>query len=178
MIKKLVKYGNSQALVLDKALLEILGIAENSKLKLSTDGTSLTITPIHETADTQVLPVSFAEGEAAMHWHGMQMQKSCSLTATMEPAKFQAIMDETRAVMDRYNKEYNYFQRCMTLHTDATYKAECSALGERAYSTGMSMEDYAAEHSKILQRILPDIPMGEMQAEIAAIHKKYEVQKS
>ena len=45
MLKKLVKYGNSNALVLDKALLELLNITEGSVVKIKTDGTSLIVTP-------------------------------------------------------------------------------------------------------------------------------------
>lgn len=46
MIKKLTKHGNSMALVIDKALLEILKIGENTPLELTTDGKSLSISPI------------------------------------------------------------------------------------------------------------------------------------
>ncbi len=45
MIKKLVKYGNSTALVLDKAILELLGMSEGSSVKISTDGKSLIVAP-------------------------------------------------------------------------------------------------------------------------------------
>lgn len=45
MLKKLVKYGNSNALVFDKAILELLNIKEGSIVKISTDGKTLTITP-------------------------------------------------------------------------------------------------------------------------------------
>lgn len=45
MLKKIVKYGNSNALVLDKAILELLNISEGSIVKLKTDGQSLIITP-------------------------------------------------------------------------------------------------------------------------------------
>ncbi|MBA3954086.1 AbrB/MazE/SpoVT family DNA-binding domain-containing protein [Candidatus Dependentiae bacterium] len=44
MLKKLVKYGNSNAIILDKAILELLEIAEGSLLKIKTDGKSLIIT--------------------------------------------------------------------------------------------------------------------------------------
>ncbi len=46
MIKKLTKHGNSMALVIDKAILEILKIGENTPLELTTDGKSLNIAPI------------------------------------------------------------------------------------------------------------------------------------
>src|SRR4029077_1240225 len=47
MLKKLVKYGNSTALVLDRAILELLNMKEGALVKLKTDGTSLIITPEH-----------------------------------------------------------------------------------------------------------------------------------
>ncbi len=51
MLKKLVKYGNSNAIILDKAILELLEIEEGSIIKVKTDGTSLIITPHHYTTD-------------------------------------------------------------------------------------------------------------------------------
>ncbi len=46
MIKKLVKHGNSSALILDKALLKILNLDNTSEVEISTDGKSLIITPV------------------------------------------------------------------------------------------------------------------------------------
>ena len=46
MIKKLSKHGNSQAIIIDKPILEILGINEKTTLEIPTDGTSLIITPV------------------------------------------------------------------------------------------------------------------------------------
>ncbi|MBE7439162.1 MAG: AbrB/MazE/SpoVT family DNA-binding domain-containing protein [Spirochaetales bacterium] len=46
MQKKLVKHGNSAALVLDKPILELLHIDMETPLELRTDGHSLTITPV------------------------------------------------------------------------------------------------------------------------------------
>lgn len=54
MLKKIVKYGNSNALVLDKAILELLNISEGSIVKIKTDGISLIITPQSEVAHQQV----------------------------------------------------------------------------------------------------------------------------
>ena len=45
MIKKLVKHGNSQAIMIEKAILDLLNIDMNTELEVTTDGTSLTITP-------------------------------------------------------------------------------------------------------------------------------------
>ncbi len=46
MLKKLAKYGNSTTLVIDKAILELLNMNESSIVKLTTNGDSLTITPV------------------------------------------------------------------------------------------------------------------------------------
>ena len=48
MIKKLSKYGNSKALVIDKPILELLDIDENTDLVITTDGKSLVVTPVHK----------------------------------------------------------------------------------------------------------------------------------
>ena len=48
MKKKLSKYGNSLALILDKPILELLNIREETVLKITTDGKTITITPIRE----------------------------------------------------------------------------------------------------------------------------------
>ena len=45
MIKKLTRTGNSVALVLDKALLEELGLGPDSEVEVSTNGQILIMTP-------------------------------------------------------------------------------------------------------------------------------------
>lgn len=46
MIKKLRKVGNSNALILDKPILELLGLKEEGQVKLTISDGSLVITPI------------------------------------------------------------------------------------------------------------------------------------
>jgi antitoxin component of MazEF toxin-antitoxin module len=46
MTKTLSRHGNSQALVLDRAILDLLSIEDTTPLKITTDGTSLIITPV------------------------------------------------------------------------------------------------------------------------------------
>ena len=45
MIKKLTKYGNSLALIVDKPILDLLKIDQTTELEISTDGTQLLIRP-------------------------------------------------------------------------------------------------------------------------------------
>ena len=45
MVKKLTKHGNSLALVIDKPILELLKIDQETPLEVSTDGENLIIAP-------------------------------------------------------------------------------------------------------------------------------------
>jgi antitoxin component of MazEF toxin-antitoxin module len=54
MLKKLVKYGNSNAIILDKAILELLDIEEGSIIKIRTDGKSIIITPHVQVAPEKI----------------------------------------------------------------------------------------------------------------------------
>jgi len=48
MIKKLTAHGNSSALIIEKPILELLKISQNTLLEIQTDGQRLVITPILE----------------------------------------------------------------------------------------------------------------------------------
>ena len=50
MVKRLTRTGNSLALVLDKPLLEQLGIDEETPLEISTNGDVLVVTPVRDRA--------------------------------------------------------------------------------------------------------------------------------
>lgn len=50
--KKLTKHGNSYALVIERPILDLLGIDDTTLLQVSTpDGTSIVITPIRNKAE-------------------------------------------------------------------------------------------------------------------------------
>ena len=48
MVKKLAKHGNSLALVIDRPVLELLGIDRDTALDISTDGRLLIIAPVRD----------------------------------------------------------------------------------------------------------------------------------
>ena len=48
MIKTLTKHGNSLALILDKPILELLNIDVDTPISISTDGKSLTLSPVFD----------------------------------------------------------------------------------------------------------------------------------
>lgn len=47
MVKTLQKHGNSHALVIDKALMEAMGIDADSPLQVTVSGNSLVVSPVH-----------------------------------------------------------------------------------------------------------------------------------
>jgi antitoxin component of MazEF toxin-antitoxin module len=56
MIKKLIRHGNSAALVLDKALLELLKVRIDTALEVTTDGKNIIISPqVDERAEATLL---------------------------------------------------------------------------------------------------------------------------
>jgi len=46
MIKKLSKHGNSLAIFIDKPILELLNMNENTRINITTDGSNIIIKPI------------------------------------------------------------------------------------------------------------------------------------
>jgi antitoxin component of MazEF toxin-antitoxin module len=46
MTKKLARHGNSRALVIERPILELLGIDDATELEMRTDGKSLIFTPV------------------------------------------------------------------------------------------------------------------------------------
>ncbi len=59
MQKQLIRHGNSYALVIDRPILELLGMSPSVPLKISTDGTSLILTPVTtpESPKTEASPL-------------------------------------------------------------------------------------------------------------------------
>ncbi len=64
MIKKLVKHGNSRALIIDRPILEIIGADEDASFTITTDGRSLTITPVKSEEEERRLAFEYAAEEA------------------------------------------------------------------------------------------------------------------
>lgn len=50
MIKRLTKHGNSMALVIDRSVLDLLKIDNDTPLEVSTDGSVLIVSPVRDEA--------------------------------------------------------------------------------------------------------------------------------
>lgn len=65
MRKSLIKHGNSHALLIDKAVLELLKIdPEKTQLEVTTDGNVLVITPIRDKKTEKLLKEKLAKIDA------------------------------------------------------------------------------------------------------------------
>ena len=70
MIKKLVRHGNSRALVIDKPILELLHITDETEIEIVTDGTSLTMRPVEPGDAGRLRAFELALEETNRTWGG------------------------------------------------------------------------------------------------------------
>ena len=65
MQKHLIKHGNSHALIIDKAVLELLKIdPDKTALELATDGNVIVITPVRDKKTQKQIKTSLAKFDA------------------------------------------------------------------------------------------------------------------
>lgn len=48
MIKKMIQHGNSSAIIIDKPIMELLHITDDTLLEISTDGSNIIISPVQD----------------------------------------------------------------------------------------------------------------------------------
>ncbi|MBI4287429.1 MAG: AbrB/MazE/SpoVT family DNA-binding domain-containing protein [Chloroflexi bacterium] len=61
MIKTLTQHGNSAALIIDKAILELLNITWDTPLEIITDGKSLIISPVRDKRRSEIVRRALAK---------------------------------------------------------------------------------------------------------------------
>jgi antitoxin component of MazEF toxin-antitoxin module len=64
MIKKLARHGNSMALVIERGVLDLLNIQEDTPLNITTDGNVLIVAPVHNSKRRKLFEAGLAEGNA------------------------------------------------------------------------------------------------------------------
>ena len=62
MIKRLTKHGNSLALVIERGVLDLLNIDAETPLSVTTNGTSLVVTPVRDEKKERRFRTAVAEG--------------------------------------------------------------------------------------------------------------------
>ena len=175
MIKKLVRYGNSNALVIDRAILELLNIGEGSMVKMSTDGKSLIITP-ETTASTALSTNDIADQ--------MGMTMADRLKKTMEPFLSQAANnpEQMQATMELYSNPEVMKEKMaaikIILRKYAADQAkmmtpealDAIAAIQEKHKDNMNSPAYVQEMTDLTYQIAPNLK--NMHAEIDELNKK------
>lgn len=140
MLKKLVKYGNSTALVLDKAILELLNIEEGSVVKIKTDGISLTITPQTKIAEEKISPTityldavkDSAFDQIIKQYPDLSLARRADLKAELQSlhAQRRELLDST-AGLEFVKALQELQQKKKIYHTSPKFQKEYTALRDQ-----------------------------------------------
>lgn len=156
MLKKLVKYGNSNALVLDKPLLELLNIAEGSVVKIKTDGVSLIITPQHAVEQE----VSSPTDPLATQYEAL---RTVHIERSKDPVLLKNYMDEVMAVEERYREAMKKLQT-------PEFQQEYQELAKQFAGT-FGDPAFSRLNSELMNKYMPEY--GQMSQELQAIDARY-----
>lgn len=175
MLKKLAKYGNSNAIVLDKAILELLNIHEGATVKLTTDGKSLIITPVSSALDEKVnetltfdkavhksifnslnlkLPASHQEAIALLKSHKGYEQDS-----------FKSMSENFAEVFAKYPDIHNKMD---LMFCNSEFIHESQLLAEK--HSNKHSKEFLQESSKLMYKYLPELE--QVHQDILLITKK------
>jgi len=158
MLKKIVKYGNSCALVLDKALLELLNMEEGSVVKIKTDGISLIITPQNALIQETISPTLTVE--STLNDVSMKALEQ-SFGGDSEKARtYQAALKE---ISDRY-------ATIMKNKMDTTEMRQAIAAVQKRFADDEANPEYAIQIKQVHQQYVPELER--MHQEIDALVKK------
>lgn len=167
MLKKLAKYGNSTTLVIDKAILELLNMNESTIVKLTTDGTSLIITPA--TPANKNEKVSYETLEALSAAKQVMHSKMAHMQVSNVDKELQAKMQkEFEQIFKKHSKAFLLFNSQILMSKefqdalkDVTAKVDPSSDPEGFYK----------EFNKLKVQFCPEI--AGLEKDLKAIGQKY-----
>lgn len=135
MLKKIVKYGNSSAIVLDKAILELLNMHEGSIVKISTDGKSLLLTPHEPTPIEHVSPTVTSQEVF------LARSVECLRKNLTEPDKNLNDQELQKVVEGVKKKMTDYADQFVALESDDAYQKEYALLKEKYKDTPITLKN-------------------------------------
>jgi antitoxin component of MazEF toxin-antitoxin module len=166
MLKKLAKYGNSTTLVIDKAILELLNMNESSIVKLTTDGNSLTITPVaaigeHEKVSYDTLE-SLIAAKQSFESKIIHRQVNVDEESQAKMQKdFQDVFQKHNEAFMRFNGQILMSQEFQDALKDITQKVDPSKNPESFYK----------EFNQLKEQFCPELV--DLRKDIEAVGKKY-----
>lgn len=161
MIKKLVQFGTSKALMLDEGLLEILGITDATELKITTDGASFTVTPITRSEnETAPRHISVAQDECLMHY-SQELRNAPEAAETlgkfhqMPPAARQKMALESAKIHQELEEQHHISQLEKELTENVPYQNALKELSQQARATNMAGRDYMLAMNELVKKHAP-----------------------
>ena len=147
MHKKLIKYGNSNALVLDRSILALLNISEGSIVKLRIEGDTLLITAAKEAKPTDLLQLEVENIHERLRSKGVtdssimdlaeeQMRQYCK-KAQKDPSKMKELKkwlpgtENAKKLQEAYQKIMVKYQDEMMVLASKEFKEATNALSKK-----------------------------------------------
>lgn len=153
MLKKIVRYGNSSALVLDKAILELLNIREGSLVKIKTDGISLIITPNEQTQADQISPTVTPQDVLAA-LQAQNLKESADFMEKYQPDK-KLVEEAEKAFFAIHLKYRNAQQAFSDLQHNEEYQHE-SALLAQQQTPPIDAQKYSRALTDLICKYIPE----------------------
>ncbi len=151
MLKRLVKYGNSNAIILDKALLELLNIQEGALLKIKTDGTSLIITP-HERKSEIELESPTVTHEETLRRASLDTMFRKYYSLNLDQEQRAVLMHKVKSLEEEFNA---FMKKAME---NSSCAQELHALARKAKDENRFLSaEYVKEHQAIINRYIPEL---------------------
>lgn len=162
MLKKLVKYGNSNALILDRAILELLNINEGATVKICTDGKSLIITPQGSAESKEIWMEGMERLEDLKNSRVAYMKKQAAMLQETDSVKYQQMQElmpgtekgkelaqALKDVMAKYKDD-------LALLTTESFLQEIDALAEK-YHNDKTSPEFAKEYFALRLKHAPNL---------------------
>ena len=160
MLKKLVKYGNSNALVLDKAILELLNIEEGATIKIKTDGQSIIITP-HIQSNFEKISSDYTHMQADQE---VTIKKTLEKYNIIDVRKYKELESDLSDILLRQAKAWH------ALQTNKEYTSQILSLP----SNNLSQTQMIAEFKRLRNAYAPELQSIEQ--ELSDFEKKHNLQ--
>lgn len=157
MLKKLVKYGNSTALVLDKAILELLDIEEGATIKIKTDGRSIIITP-HIQSNPEKISTDYTHMQAHQE---VAVKKCLEKYNITDAAQYKELKKDLSDILSRQAKALH------ALQMNKEYTSQILALPAK----NLPQAELIAQFKAVRNAYAPELESIEQ--ELAGFEKKH-----
>ena len=174
MIKKLVKYGNSHALVLDRSILALLDISEGSVVKLRIEGDALIVRAEKNVKPTDVLMAEVDSIDEQYNASGLpstpikeffkkNTQELCDKIKN-DPNSNELLKEwlpgaeKSKKYQEAMSKIFQKHQDAFVALTTQEFQQEYLELNNK-YKNGMSLEEYSKEFLALRYKHAPGMAL-------------------